>query len=544
MSNSNSSNEINPKSIMEKLESMEARISRIEAHIGYRTYREEDNQEKSIGLPETENSAIESNVVEYGLGWLSTIVFFFGIVFLMTYIKNIGYPVLAVIAGYAATACSFIFTYLLRKSFPHLVQVLNVSGLLLIFYITLRLHFFSTDPIINNTYVALLLMAIAIGAQVYYSIQKKSELLAFLSVLLVLLTAIFSDSTNLTLSIIVIAAGLSFYYFYKYSWWRQLIFSVFLVYSTHVIWLLSNPIMGHPMQAVESHQFNLLYLMAYGIIFSITILLSKKGQISDNVLASITIINALNFTFILSLVVAIFFKEDYVIIFGFIAIICLVFSIYLKSNTKRLFAPAFYASFGFMALSVCIYGFAKLPDSYYLLAIQSLVVVSMALWFRSKILVVVNTFLYIIIFLVYLFSSPPIDSINFVFAIVAFLTARILNWKKERLTLKTEVFRNMYLVLAFFAVLYGLNHALPTQYVTISWTSVAIVYLVLSILLKNIKYRWMAILTFLVTGGHLLLVDLANMDMGYRVLAFLIFAVISIGVTLYYSKKIKKGQSD
>jgi hypothetical protein len=168
----------------------------------------------------------------------------------------------------------------------------------------------------------------------------------------------------------------------------------------------------------------------------------------------------------------------------------------------------------------------------------------MALWFRSKILVVVNTFLYLIIFLVYIFSSPPIDSINFVFALVALLTARILNWKKERLVLKTEVYRNMYLILAFFAVLYGLNHALPTQYVTISWTSVAIVYLVLSILLKNIKYRWMAILTFLVTGGHLLVVDMANMDMGYRVVAFLIFAVISIGVTLYYTKKIKKNKPD
>ena len=89
-----------------------------------------------------------------------------------------------------------------------------------------------------------------------------------------------------------------------------MIFSVFLVYSTHVIWLLSNPIMGHPMQAVEVHQFNMLYLMAYGIIFSITILLSKKGEISDNVLASITIINALNFTFLLALVVLIFFQED------------------------------------------------------------------------------------------------------------------------------------------------------------------------------------------------------------------------------------------
>jgi len=92
-------------------------------------------------------------------------------------------------------------------------------------------------------------------------------------------------------------------------------------------------------------------------------------------------------------------------------------------------------------------------------------------------------------------------------------------------------------------VLYGLNHAIPTQYVILSWTGVAILYLLLSILLKNIKYRWMAFMTLVFAGGHLLFVDMAKLDMGYKVIAFLVFAAISIGLTLYYTKWIKKKSS-
>jgi membrane protein implicated in regulation of membrane protease activity len=50
----------------------------------------------------------------------------------------------------------------------------------------------------------------------------------------------------------------------------------------------------------------------------------------------------------------------------------------------------------------------------------------------------------------------------------------------------------------------------------------------------------MSFMTLIFTGGHLLFVDMAQMDMGYKVIAFLVFAAISIGLTLYYTKWIKK----
>jgi uncharacterized membrane protein len=92
-------------------------------------------------------------------------------------------------------------------------------------------------------------------------------------------------------------------------------------------------------------------------------------------------------------------------------------------------------------------------------------------------------------------------------------------------------------------MLYALYHAVPKQYVTLSWTGAAVLYFILSLILKNIKYRWMAIVTVLFTGFYLFFVDFSNLDTGYRVLAFLFLAVISLGASLYFTKKVRKKPS-
>ena len=87
-------------------------------------------------------------------------------------------------------------------------------------------------------------------------------------------------------------------------------------------------------------------------------------------------------------------------------------------------------------------------------------------------------------------------------------------------------------------LLFSLNEALPSEYVTLAWSASAVTFFVLSILLRNRKYRYMAIVAIIVTAGHLFFIDLAEMEVGFRVIAFIVFAIISIGVSLYYTKKI------
>ena len=201
----------NNELIIEKLNALESRIKRIELRLRHVSpgslYENEDGEEfEEIKIKKPEGSVIESNLVEYGLSWLSTIVFVFGIIFLMSYIRINSSPILASITGYAAAAGLFIFTHLLRNSLSHIIKFLNTCGLLLVYIVTIRLHFFSPEPVIDSTGISLALLSISLGFFVWYTIKSKSELLAFFSILLVLTSAIISDSTYITLSFITISA--------------------------------------------------------------------------------------------------------------------------------------------------------------------------------------------------------------------------------------------------------------------------------------------------------------------------------------------------
>jgi uncharacterized membrane protein len=151
-----------------------------------------------------------------------------------------------------------------------------------------------------------------------------------------------------------------------------------------------------------------------------------------------------------------------------------------------------------------------------------------------------NSILFVLLFCVYLSSFEPINEVNYSFALVALTTARILNWKKNRLEIKTELIRNIYLLSAFVMVLFAFYHSLPVKFITLSWTVIAIFYFILSVALKNVKYRYLALGTMVAAFFHLFVVDLARIDIIYRVIAFLFLAIISIFISVFYTKKIKK----
>ncbi len=538
-------------SVLAHVEALESRLKRIETRLSllestqekipsYRPDSKEPVVEIYSPIPANLDAQYESKVVEYGFAWISGIVYLFGIIFLMAYVRNQGYNLLASLLGYGGTASLFFLSYYLRKSLPHLLSAGQIIGLMLLYYVTLRMHFFTSDPLIQQKSLALVLLILVIGVQLYYSIRKQNEFMGTVSMMLVLVSALFYDSTYVTLTLIALTSIVALILFSRYGWWRLLLFMLFSVYLAHALWYLNNPLMGHPMKAVDSHQHNIIYLFIYASAFALTLSVPYKKSVTNGILVSIAIWNAICFTLLMLLMVLGFYEDNYTWIFLLITALCLIYSVILKSRTERKFAPAFYACFGFMALSITVYGYSGLPEVYFFLALQSLLVVSMALWFRSKIIVIVNTIIFISILLAYLFTADSMHHISFTFAFIALATARIMNWQRERLTLRTEVFRNIYLASAFFTILYGLYHAVPSQYITLSWTAFAVVYFIMSIVLSNEKYRWMAILTILVSSLRLFLVDFARLETGYRVIAFLFFAIIALGVSIYYTKKIKK----
>jgi hypothetical protein len=235
-----------------------------------------------------------------------------------------------------------------------------------------------------------------------------------------------------------------------------------------------------------------------------------------------------------------FFNTDYVTLFSSLTVYALIFSIILHSKSDWKFASAFYALYGFMAMSIALFGIFGFPHVYLLLSVQSLLVVSMALWFRNRLIILMNSILFLAILIIYLFSSKYVSSVNFSFAFIALVSARIINWKSSRLQIKTDLIRNLYMIEGFIMMLIALLHAVPKQFVTFSWTIAALIYFIISLLLKNIKYRYMALGTMICSAFYLFIVDLARIEIIYRVLALLFLAAISIGISIYYTNRVKK----
>jgi len=551
MSESEPAEDLPIEKILERLQSLEMRLSGIEARLGTGKIAEVDARPEKFSentvtsspedeTAELDEAVIESRIGEHGLAWLGSLVLFFGIIFLMTFTTSLGYPVLSCVLGYGASTGVFILAYFLRRSFPHLVFMLNISGHLLLYYSTLRLYFFSVPPVVPVKGIGLLLIFIVIGIQLFFALKEKSELRTGIAMVLAVATALIGDQMNITLPLLTLIAASSFYFFVRYSWWRLTLVLLLLVYLSHLLWLMNNPLLGHPFEMVSPKLYSSVYLFITGAIFACTALVRRNQMEPQKGVNAMILVNALCFSVVILIVTLLFFENKFAGMFGAITIFCLAFSVLLKLLTKSRFTPSFFACFGFMALSVSVYGMVHLPAAYFWLTLQSFLVVSMALWFRSRIIVVANAFLYLGLLVIYLSFSPSIDRVNFCFAFVAFATARILNWKRERLTLTTDLMRNMYLIILFFTMLFAFYHAIPGHYITLSWTAVAAAYFILSMILHNIKYRWMAIGTILVTVVYLFLVDLAHLSVGYRVVAFLFLAVISFSASLYYTKRIKK----
>ncbi len=535
--------------ISERLALLEERLSAIENKVSSGSRQQQLIERiENAGLSDGETVAvdgvtIESNIIEYGLSWIGIVVLMFGIGFLMMFIQKQTNTYVTSLVGYLAVGLVYTLSRYLKNTHEHLAYMLNIGTHLLLYYVTMRLYFFSSPPAIPVKEVVVLLLLAVIGFQLYRSVKLNSELVAAIAILLVQVTSAFCDTTHESLPLLTLAAAASLWFFYRYGWWRQMIFSIITIYISHIIWLMGNPLMGHTISGLSAPQFNLVYLFSYGVLFSMAALVKPGERFKPGVFSSSIMVNGIFFFLVLLLEVLLFYMKNYSGIFTGVFVSCLAYSIFLKFRTERVFDSAFYAIFSFLALSAAVYGYTGLPGAYFFLSLQSVLVVSWALWFRSQFIVVVNTILFVSMLMVYLVSGTYLDTVNFTFAISAFLTARIINWQRMRLELKTENFRTIYLVCLFFIFAFALYRAVPSQYVTPAWTGASILYFLLSLILKNKKYRWMAIAMLLVTAVYLFTVDLAHMETGYRVIAFLFLAIVLFGSSLYFTRLLRSKKS-
>ena len=515
-------------SLQKSVKELEERISRLETVI--RQGHSNDESEFQPLLPGNIDEVTENLEFQIGQFWFAKagiMVLAIGIAFLLTFPYQNLPPYLPSVIGFIIVGLLLVSSRLLRKSVDFLSRYLLGGALLLLYFSTLRFHYFSPTPVIGSypLFISLLIINVAISATV--AIRRSSPYLSGLAITLGFITALVSQQPYLIFFLLTALSAATVYISVKNNWNGLLLYLTFGVYFTHLIWFLNNPVMGNSLVLLTDPKVNILFVLIYFIIFSLGTLLRKNKEIENNFVILNSFMNSL-LGYGLFLLISVTRLREYLFVAHLNAsIIFLGISILFWIRVKSKYSTFFYSLLGYTALSVAILYYFQLPDSLVWLCWQSLLVISTALWFRSKIIVFANFVIFLLIFMNYLVFAQHIGISSLSFGIVALLSARIMNWQKSRLELQTELMRNLYLISAFFTIPYSLYFNIPKGYISLSWMGVAIFYYIISVALKNKKYRWMALLTIILTVIYILIVGIAQLEPVYRIISFIVIGIIA-----------------
>lgn len=195
-----------------------------------------------------------------------------------------------------------------------------------------------------------------------------------------------------------------------------------------------------------------------------------------------------------------------------------------------------YAMTGYAALTLGIIGAAAVPAMFVWLALQSLVVLATAIWFRSRAIIVANFAIYCGLVLTYVGVAQRETGISLIFGFVALATAQVLRWQKSRLELKTGLMQNVYLVTATLIFPFALYHLVPPVWVPLAWVGAALFYYALNLIAPSPKHRWMGHATLLLTAAYLVVIGIAQFDPLFRNISFLVLGTVLLAVSLVFTR--------
>ena len=525
--------------IINYLENLESRISRLEAKLDI------DPSSSSGDINQTpifsnsisvNTESLENQIGQFWFAKVGTVILTIGIIFLLTFPYQNLPPALPGIAGYLFSGVLFLLSHYWRVSLKFLSQYIFGSALLLLFFSTMRLHYFGINPAIENITIEMILLVLIAVLHLIISYKRKSVYLTALGVTFATLTALIGNNFYSLFILLMILSFLIVYLKLKYEWNGIFIFGIILVFFAELIWVINNPLIGNQLELQNPPYSFAVSLLIFAFIFACGNILRSNKKTEDSIVIVSTILICFMSYALFFFITLVKFSEAAAASNLLASVIFLSLSILFWIREKSKYSTFVYSMFGYLALSVAIISNFPKPDFFIWLCWQSLLVISTAIWFRSKIIIVANFVMYLIIFFAYLALADKISAVTLGFGIVALVSARILNWKKDKLDLKTEVMRLFYLGAAFFIFPYALYFIIPKDYISLSWTIVAVFYYVVSVVLKNKKYFWMAIITFLLTVIYILFVGSTGNESVFRIISFIVLGFVLLIISIFNGK--------
>jgi len=522
------------------LQDLERRVARIEAalNLGPMPRLESPGEPGPAGSPApvSPGLALERRIGEFVLARVGVVALLLAAGFFVTYLYGTVPPWISVPAAVVVVGGLLGLAIPCRKAYPPVSETIFTGSLLLLFYTAQRLTFFIEAPIIREKSLGLAVLVAVLVAMLWISVVRKKQYLAVISLFLGFATALIADAPPFTLSAIALLAATSAVLRLRYDWDAVIVLALVGAYASHLIWLLGNPLLGHPLRMVPDPCHNIYFLFAYAAIFATGNLLRSRELALEVSNILLSLFNAAGFYLISALVIFTYWEAQADVFHLAIAAFFLGAGVAYWLYRRSFYSASFYALTGLFALSVAIHMQFSGSLSFVLLGWQSVLVVWLAIWFRSRIIAVANLGICAGIYLFSLAAAPASAGVNLNFAAVAVLSFWLLQRYREPLGLSTALFAYAYLVFALAVTPIGLHLAAPPEAVSVAWLGASLAYFGLGFLLAERALRVVAIALLLLTVGHVFLIDLAQLEAVYRVLSFLVLGIVLVAISLIYAR--------
>ena len=527
------------KELLKHIASLEQRIARIESRLKIVSGTDEELAKLPELFPKRsaeDHEQLEFNIGEFWFAKVGIVAFLLGVLFILTQTFD-SFPQFApTIFGCVFAGILVGLSILWKNSFVMVSKYLFGAGLILLYFSMMRLSTWSNSPVVENQVIEFILLTLVTAVIIYVSFRRQSKYLLAIGLSLGYLTGLLSGISLIIFISITVLALFTSYIKVKYDWDYLFIFSISLVYITHFIWFINNPFTGDQLKFVTEPSYNIIFLLLYPVIIAGGLLFRKVNKEETTREIAAAFLNSLGFLSVCLLVIVGSFADLLPITFLSASVIFLIISAAFWKRETSKYATFFYAIIGYTSLSAAIIDQFGQPEVFIWLCWQSLLVISMAIWYKSKIIIFANFFIYVTIILGSLAIADDTGPISLSIGIVALLSARIMNFQKDRLDLKTEFMRNAYLVIAFLSLPYAAYTLLPEGYVSFAWLLIAGFYFGMSIILKNSKYRWMGIMTLALSIIYVITIGIVRFSSEMRIITFVILGIVLLATSIIYTK--------
>ena len=444
-------------------------------------------------------------------------------------------PVLPSACGWVLAGGLFLLARWMQTSLPLIGKLCRAAGMALWFYATLRLCYFGAPSLLEPASAAAAsCLAVAVAVNLAIGWWRKSVVLTGLALVTGYAAALAVGAPWYVFGMVTLLSLVAGLALRQRDWPWLVVFATPCAWLTYLLWALGNPVASHRLEVVAGPMAGVWLLLAWmgmhGVAMS-----GRRDRAKEGPEAQVASVLNCGGYFLFLMHTFVRYGNGFVVANAAASLLLLGLAVLFWVRERSRFATFVYAMTGYAALNMALIKATEIPDLFVWLSAQSLLVVTTAIWFRSRFIIVANFLIYLMVVVCYMILVRQESGISLVFGLVALTSARVLKLQKDRLELKTELMRNAYLTSAFIVFPYALYHIVPQAWVALSWVGVALFYYVMNLLTQARKYRWMGHNTLLLTVVYILVMGVARLAGTQRIISFLVLGSVLLVVSLVFT---------